>query len=125
MPAMRSTICIGSAYWRLNACQRDAFFASANVFVPNFARRASASADVSPPSMVTPWAASAASGSSACHAGEADVAWADPADGPVGVVMASSPSSSSSRHLGGGLRRGISTRSTRHALVHRSQGARV
>ena len=45
MPAMSRTICIGSAYWRLNCCQREAFFASANVFVPNVARRASASAE--------------------------------------------------------------------------------
>ena len=28
MPATSRTICIGSAYWRVNVCQRDAFFAS-------------------------------------------------------------------------------------------------
>ena len=48
MPATSRTICIGSAYWRANCCQRDAFLASAKVFGPYFARRASASAVVRP-----------------------------------------------------------------------------
>ncbi len=53
MPAMSSTICMGSAYWRVNVCRRDAFFASSKPFFPYFARRASASAVVRPWSIVT------------------------------------------------------------------------
>ncbi len=68
MPATRSTICIGSAYWRVNGCQRDAFFASANVFFPYFARRASASADVRPTAGSTSRRLAASSGVSAYQA---------------------------------------------------------
>ncbi len=34
MPAPSSTICIGSLYWRTNACQRGSLAASANLFAP-------------------------------------------------------------------------------------------
>jgi len=53
-PAANSTICIGSRYWRRNACQRGSVGGSANLFGPYLARRASASACVSPCSTVTP-----------------------------------------------------------------------
>ena len=52
MPATRSTICIGSAYWARNCCAREAFFAEVNLFGPTLARRASASAEVRPLSTV-------------------------------------------------------------------------
>src|SRR3954447_4486061 len=48
MPATRSTICIGSWYWRSKARQRGSAFASANLFGPYFCRRDAASAAVSP-----------------------------------------------------------------------------
>ena len=34
MPAASRTICIGSWYWRTNACQRGSFAASAKRFGP-------------------------------------------------------------------------------------------
>ena len=43
-PAASRTICIGSAYWRRNACQRGSLGGSANLFGPYLARRASTSA---------------------------------------------------------------------------------
>ena len=67
-PAMSSTTCIGSAYWRTNSVARDTFLAAVNVFGPNFARRASASAEVRPLSTSTPCWRSASSGLMACQA---------------------------------------------------------
>ena len=66
-PAASSTICIGSRYWRRNACQRGSFGGSANLFGPYLARRASASACVRPCSTVTPCRSSAACGVRACQ----------------------------------------------------------
>ncbi len=67
MPAMRSTICIGSAYWRLKVCQFEAFFASSKVFLPYLARRASTSADDRPTAGSTVRRLATSSGARACH----------------------------------------------------------
>ncbi len=82
-PAMSSTICIGSAYWRHEPLPRATPSSpSANVFGPYFARRASASADVRPASTVTPSWLQGVVGLRACHAvgfaGVATVMTGDP-----------------------------------------------
>jgi hypothetical protein len=71
MPAASSTICIGSLYWRMNACQRGSLGASANLFLPYFAWRLSTSAADKPASSVTPSWPSVSSPVRACHAGAA------------------------------------------------------
>ena len=48
MPATSSTICIGSGYWRTNACQRGSVAATANLFGPYCSSRAAASATARP-----------------------------------------------------------------------------
>ncbi len=60
-PAARRTSCIGSRYWRRNACQRGSLGGSANLFDPYFARRDSASDVLRPAAGSTFWAASASS----------------------------------------------------------------
>ncbi len=66
--ATTRTICIGSVYWRRNLVQPDSFFGSANLLGPNFARRVSTSAALSPGAGSTPWAAIASGTDSVCHA---------------------------------------------------------
>ena len=65
IPATRSTICIGSAYWPVNCWTFETFFASANVFLPYVSRRESASAVVSPAAGSTPSRLAASAGESA------------------------------------------------------------
>ena len=90
MPATRSTICIGSAYWRVNGCSCEAFLASSKAFGPTLARRASASAVVRPRSTSTPCWRSASSVESACQAVPSLVAVPAAAVG-VGVVACGHP----------------------------------
>src|SRR3954471_9948530 len=68
-PAASRTICIGSWYWRRNACQRDSAFASVNLFGPWRARRSAASALVRPLSGSTPRSRTAPSSESTCQTG--------------------------------------------------------
>ena len=89
-PATRSTSCIGSAYWRVNASRRDAFFVAAKALEPYVARRASTSAAVRPVAGSTLSGFAASSGASAYHA-TTGAASADPAEGLVDAVMTASP----------------------------------
>ncbi len=81
---------MGSAYWRENTCQRDAFFASAKLLLPYFERRVPASADVRPAAGSTSRRLATSSGVSAYHA-TSGVVMVDPADGPVGAVATVMP----------------------------------
>ena len=47
-PATSRTICIGSAYWRMNTCQRDSALPASNLFGPNRWVRACTSAELRP-----------------------------------------------------------------------------
>ena len=68
MPAASSTICIGSRYWRRNACQRGSALAAASLFGPNRRARAAASAELRPRCASAPSERRTSSALSVCHA---------------------------------------------------------
>ena len=49
MPAASSPICIGSLYWRTNACQRGSAFAAASLLGPAMRRPAAGAGEVHRP----------------------------------------------------------------------------
>ena len=68
MPAASRTICIGSRYWRPNACQRGSALAAASLFGPNRRAREAASAELRPRCPSAPSARRASSALSVCQA---------------------------------------------------------
>src|SRR6516165_684078 len=68
MPAASSTSCIGSRYWRANACQRGSALPSASLLGPNCWARAAASAELRPCCASTPSERRTWSALSVCHA---------------------------------------------------------
>ena len=67
IPATSRTICIGSRYWRTNACQRGSVSAATKALAPYFSSRVDASAGASPACASTPSAWATTSLGSANH----------------------------------------------------------
>src|SRR6516164_5097755 len=82
-PATSRTICIGSAYWRRNACHQGSAFPESNLFGPNRWARACTSAELRPRCASTRSAWRTRSAVSVCHAGTAA---SDPGPGAGAVT---------------------------------------